>query len=313
MHLSGIYPALTTPFAADGSVSLSDVKHNIRLYNHTDLAGYVVIGSTGESVLLSGRETESALAAVKESAAPGKKLIAGTGAESTAETIERTKRAAELGYDVALVKTPYYYKPWYNAKVYIEHFRRVADASPIPVMLYSVPIFTGVALEPPEVLALAEHPNVIGIKDSSGNVQRVAEIVAGVPPSHVQRVGESLVKVPAAFQVLVGSASTVYPCLLIGARGAILALASALPEKCVALFDLFRQGHHEKARELHALIVHASKRIVSECGIAGVKFVMDLRGYRGGVPRQPLLPLQDEQKKRLSEFVAALEPAAMRA
>jgi 4-hydroxy-2-oxoglutarate aldolase len=298
MDLSGIFPALTTPFAGDGTVSLDDLKQNIQQYNRTGLAGYVAIGSTGESVLLSKSEAESVLITVKEAAAQGKKLIAGTGVESTAETIERTKRAAELGYEVALVKTPYYYKPAYKPENYIAHYRRVADASPIPVMLYSVPQFTGVALEPPEVAKLAEHANIIGIKESSGNVQRVAEIIASVPSE---------------FQVLVGSAATVYPSITVGACGAILALGSALPEKCVALYELIRQGQHQKARELHEVILRASKLIVSECGIAGVKYVMDQRGYRGGVPRLPLLPLKDEQKKRLNAVVETLEPAAMRA
>ena len=298
MDFSGIFPALTTPFAEDGSVSLADLKHNIQRYNATDLAGYVVNGSTGESVLLKPTEVDGILVTVKEAAAKGKKLIAGTGAESTAETIERTRRAAEIGYDAALVKTPYYYKPSYKPEVYVAHYRRVADESPIPVFLYSVPQFTGVALESSEVILLAQHSNIIGIKESSGNVQRVAEIIAGTPP---------------AFQVLVGAAPTVYPSQVLGARGAILALASALPEKCVALFELVRKGHHEKARELQSVLARASKLILSETGIAGLKHVMDQRGYRGGLPRLPLLPLQQEQKKRLNEFVAALEPAAVRA
>ena len=298
MDVSGIFPALTTPFESDGSISLAGLKHNIQQYNRTGLAGYVVMGSTGESVLLSRAEAEAVLITVKEAASPGKKLIAGTGAESTAETIERTKRAAELGYEAALVKTPYYYKPMYNPEVYIAHYRRVADASPIPLLLYSVPQFTGVALEPKEIAVLAGHPNIIGIKDSSGNVQRVAETVVAVQPD---------------FQVLVGSAATLYPSMTIGARGAILALASALPEKCVELYELFRKGQHEKVRELQAVVLRASKLVVSECGIAGVKYVMGQRGYRGGLPRLPLLPLHDEQKKRLNEFLGAFEPAAMRA
>jgi len=298
MDVSGIFPALTTPFSGDGTVSIADLKHNIQMYNRVGLAGYVVMGSTGESVLLSKPEMEAVLVAVKETAARDKKLIAGTGAESTAETIERTKRAAELGYDAALVKTPYYYKPVYKPEVYVAHYRRVADASPIPVLLYSVPQFTGVALEPPEVVALAEHSNIIGIKESSGNVQRVAEMIAAVRPD---------------FQVLVGSAATIYPSLTIGARGAILALGSALPDKCVELYELIRQGRHEKARELQEVILRVSKLVVSECGIAGVKYVMDQRGYRGGLPRLPLLPLKDEQKKRVNTLLETLEPAAMRA
>lgn len=313
MDLSGIFPALTTPFAADGSVAIADLKHNIQMYNRVGLAGYVVMGSTGESVLLSKSEMEAVLVAVKETASRDKKLIAGTGAESTAETIERTKRAAELGYDAALVKTPYYYKPVYKPEVYLQHYRSVADASPIPVLLYSVPQFTGVALEPPEVIALSEHPNIIGIKESSGNVQRVAEIIASVRPAYAGRVAGELVTVPPAFRVLVGSAATLYPSLVIGARGAILALASALPEKCVALYELFQQGTHERARQQQAALLVASKLMVSECGIAGVKYAMDQRGYRGGVPRLPLLPLKDEQKKRVNALLETLEPVAMRA
>jgi len=298
VNFSGVFTALTTPFALDGSVSLPDLKHNVQRYNQTDLAGYVALGSTGEAVLLTRAEMDGILATVKESAAKEKKLLAGAGAESTAETIERTKRAAEFGYDAVLVKTPYYYKPAYRPEVLVAHFRRVADESPIPVMLYSIPQFTGIALGATEVAALAEHPNIIGIKDSSGNVQGVAEIVAATPP---------------AFQILVGSAASVYPSMTIGARGAILALACALPEKCVALFELFQQGHHEKARELQAILVRASKLMVSELGIAGVKHAMDQRGYRGGIPRPPLLPLHREQNKRLTEFLATLEPAVMRA
>src|SRR5713226_8372434 len=298
MIFSGVFAALTTPYAHDGSVSLGDLKHNVHRYNGTDLAGYAVVGSTGEAVLLTRAEMDGILVTAKGSAGKEKKLIAGTGAESTAETIERTKRAAELGYDAALVKTPHYYKPAYKPDVLIAHYRRVADESPIPVLLYSIPQFTGIALAAAEVAALSEHPNIIGIKDSSGNVQGIGEIIGATPP---------------AFQVLVGSAASVYPSLAIGARGAILALACALPEKCVALFELFRQGHHYQARELQSVLTRASKLIVSELGIAGVKHAMDQRGYRGGIPRLPLQPLTDEEKRRISDFLAELEPATARA
>src|SRR5207253_3504938 len=155
--------------------------------------------------LLSKAEAESVLVTVKEAAGPGKKLIAGTGAESTAETIERTRRAAELGYVAALVKTPYYYKPVYKPEVYIAHYRRVADASPIPVLLYCVPQFTGISLEAPEVAVLVEHPNIIGIKESSGDVQRVGQMVGAVRPS---------------FQLLTGGAGVLFPSLAVGAKGA---------------------------------------------------------------------------------------------
>jgi 4-hydroxy-2-oxoglutarate aldolase len=297
MNISGIFPALSTPFEADGGVSISGMKHNIRLYNQTGLAGFVVLGSTGEAVMVSREEADQILAAVKETAAPGKILIAGTGAESTAETIARTKRAASLGYQVALVKTPYYYKPTYRAEHFIHHYRAVADASPIPVLLYSVPIFTNITLEAPEIITLAQHPNILGIKDSSGSIQRIGEVVAGAP-SH--------------FQVLTGGAAVVYPCLTMGGRGAILALASLLPEMCVELYDLFKQGNHEQARQVQLQLVVASKVVFGENGIPGLKYAMDLRGYKGGSPRSPLLPLKEEKKRPIDTLLGELYPAAAR-
>ncbi|MFI5097916.1 MAG: 4-hydroxy-tetrahydrodipicolinate synthase [Candidatus Acidiferrales bacterium] len=297
MKFQGIFPALTTPFEVDGWVSLGGLKENIRRYNKTGLAGYLVLGSTGEAVMLQRAEGDAVLAAVKEVAAPEKLLIAGTGAESTAETIARTKRAAALGYQAALVKTPYFYKPVYRAETYIRHYRAVADASPIPVLLYSVPAFTGVTLESPEILKLAEHPNIAGIKDSSGSVQRVGEVVSSAP---------------AEFQVLTGGAAVVYPALAVGATGAILALASALPDKFVELYELVQQGKHEQAKELQLALANTSKRIVSECGIAGVKYAMDLRGYNGGVPRLPLLPLSEEKKQQIAALLAQYETSGAR-
>jgi 4-hydroxy-2-oxoglutarate aldolase len=298
MDLSGIYPALTTPFAADGSVSTSELKHNIERYNRTGLAGYAVMGSTGETVLLSHGEWERVLIAVKESAAADKRLIAGTGMESTQDTIHRTKVAAELGYHAALVKTPHYYKPVYKPDLLITHYRRVADESPIPVLLYSVPQFTGITMEAPEVAVLAQHPNIIGIKESSGHVQRVAEMVAATSST---------------FAVLTGGGGVVLPSVIVGAKGAILAAASALPDRYVELYDLTRRGQLEKARELQLALLQISKVFGSEAGIAGIKFVMDQRGYRGGLPRPPLLPIPEALKHKLLELLAAVEPVAARA
>jgi 4-hydroxy-2-oxoglutarate aldolase len=298
VDLGGVYPALTTPYAADGEVSLADVKYNIERYNAAGVAGFVVLGSTGESVLLSRGEMEGILTTVRDAAGQGKRLIAGTGAESTADTIERTKRAAQLGYHFALVKTPHYYKPAYKPEVLIAHYRRVADASPIPVLLYSVPIFTGVTLEAPEVGALAEHPNIVGIKESSGHLMRVAEMVSACP---------------ADFQVLTGSAGTMLAGLTVGAKGAILALGSALPEMCVALYDLFQSGEIDKARALQNVLLKASKVIQSEHAIAGIKFAMDQRGYHGGIPRSPLVPLPDAYKQRVLDTLHSLEPTLVRA
>jgi len=295
VDVQGIFPALTTPYGNDGSVSVEKFRANLARYNHTEISGYVVLGSTGESVLLSREESESLLVAAQEEGASGKLLIAGTGAESTAETITRTKRAAALGYTVALVKTPYYYKPVYKPEVYLRHYRSVADASPIPLLLYSVPIFTGITLETPEILALAAHPNILGIKDSSGVIQRVVEVAGAAPEK---------------FRVLTGGAAVVYPALCAGARGAILALAAALPEKCAELYRLWKLGQHEKAATLQQQLAAASRSIASENGIAGLKYAMDLRGYSGGLPRLPLLPLAEDKKQQISKVVAELEPAA---
>jgi 4-hydroxy-tetrahydrodipicolinate synthase len=298
MQIRGIFPALVTPFAFDESVSLSGVRGNICRYNSTGVAGYVVLGSTGESVMLSREEADAVLSTAKEAASPSKLLIAGTGAESTAETIARTKRAAVLGYPVALVKTPYYYKPVYRAETFIRHYRAVADASPIPILLYSVPQFTGITLETPEILELAQHPNIVGIKDSSGNVQRVAEIVAGAPRD---------------FCVLTGGAAVIYPAQAVGAHGAVLALAAALPEKCAEVFELGAHGQHDEARRLQLQLARASKCIVSENGIAGVKYAMDLRGYQGGLARAPLLPVKEDKKLTIADMVSHLHPTAARA
>jgi 4-hydroxy-2-oxoglutarate aldolase len=297
MVINGIFPALTTPFATDGTVSLSGVRQNIARYNQTAIAGYVVLGSTGESVMLTREESDSILVAAREAGTPEKLLIAGTGAESTAETIAKTKRAAALGYQVALVKTPYYYKPAYRAETFIHHYRAVADASPIPILLYSVPIFTGITLETPEIVELSQHPNILGIKDSSGVLQRVAEVVATAPNT---------------FHVLTGGAAVIYPALCVGARGAILALGCALPEKCAELYHLVQSGQHDRAKALQFQLAQASKRILSEGSIAGLKYAMDLRGFQGGLPRLPLLPLKEDKKQSIAALMSQLHPAAAR-
>jgi 4-hydroxy-2-oxoglutarate aldolase len=298
VDIAGVFPALTTPYAEDGSVALDKFKGNIARYNKTAIAGCVVLGSTGESVLLSPEESEALLVAARDAASADKLLIAGTGAESTAETIARTKRAAALGYTVTLVKTPYYYKPVYKPEVYLRHYRAVADASPIPVLLYSVPIFTGVSLETPEILALAEHPNIVGIKDSSGVIQRVVEVAGGAPKE---------------FRVLTGGAAVIYPALCAGACGAILALASALPEKCAEVYHFWKAGRHAEAASLQKQLAVASRTVASENGIAGLKYAMDLRGYYGGLPRLPLLPVGEATKGQIAQVIAQLEPAAVSA
>ncbi len=298
MQLQGIIPALTTPFDGQGTLALDRLRENVQAYNQSGLSGYLAMGSTGESVLLDRHEFEKVLATVREAAAPGRVLIAGTGVDSTAETISRTAVAAKLGYHFALVCTPYFFKPMMSAEVLAEHYRRVADASPIPVLLYSVPQFTGVAIEPDLAARLAEHPNIAGMKDSSGNVDRVVAILASVPET---------------FQLMTGAATTVYPAMQVGARGAILALADFLPELCVALYGAIA-GHDALASlDLQRRILRASNRIVGAMGIPGVKYAMDCRGYYGGPARRPLLPLDEAKKREVKSLIASLLPTGVTA
>jgi 4-hydroxy-2-oxoglutarate aldolase len=292
MNLHGIFAPLTTPFTDDGSLALDHLRRNVTRYNATALGGYVATGSTGEAVLLSRAEIEDVWAAVREAAAPDKLAIAGTGVDSTAETISRTKRAAALGYDAALVKTPFYYKAAMTPAAQAEHYQRVADASPIPILIYSIPQLTGISVEPPLAAKLAGHPNIIGIKESSGVVLRVAEIVLATPPS---------------FQTLVGSAGTFLPSVSVGAIGGILAMACVLPDLCLELYAAARAGQFDRARELQQRLLPPSKRIAADLGPAGVKYAMDRVGYFGGESRRPFLPLSEEQKRGID---AALNEVA---
>jgi 4-hydroxy-2-oxoglutarate aldolase len=295
MELSGILPPLTTPFDNDGAVNLARLRENIGLYNRTRLAGYVLNGSTGESVLLRWSEIEQMWATAREAATPGKVMIAGTGAESTVETIEHTNRAAAAGYDVALVRTPHYYKPQMSSDALVDYYRRVADASKIPIMIYSVPVFTGLTVQASLVARLVEHPNIIGIKDSSGSVERISEF-------------QSLV--PKRFQILVGGASTLYEAMLRGAAGGILALACALPELCIEVWEAALAGDTARARAAQASLLAPSNILGSKYGIPGLKYALDRLGYFGGDPRSPLLRVGEEARREIDAVLASVTPAS---
>ena len=297
MNLHGIFPPLTTPFAPDGIVALEHLRENIARYNRIGLAGYVVNGSTSESVLLRWEEIYRIWEAARQTAAPGKTMIAGTGAESTAETVEHTNRAASLGYDAALVRTPSFYKPAINEETLAEHYLRVAEAARIPILVYSVPIFTHVQVEAPLIARVSKHPNIIGMKDSSGDVPGVVKIIAAAPKS---------------FRTLVGSAATLYESLEGGAIGAILALACSFPELCVEIYEASRGGNSARARSLAQKLIVPAKMLGPQYGIAGLKYAMDRLGYHGGPPRGPLLPVSDAAKHEIDAMLAILvsEPAA---
>jgi dihydrodipicolinate synthase/N-acetylneuraminate lyase len=175
--LQGIFPAMTTPFNPAGEVYHKKIEHNVDRYSRTPIAGMVVLGSTGEAVMLSDEEQRDVLRITAEVAAPEKVLVAGVGAESVIETLRLAEYAAKLQYDVALVRTPHFYRPQMKPEAMLAFYRTVADRSPLPVVLYTVPPFTAYDLPLEVIVALAEHPNIIGIKESSGNVEKVAAMV----------------------------------------------------------------------------------------------------------------------------------------
>ena len=290
VELRGVFPPLTTPFDAGGKLDTAALAGNVRKYNSTPLAGYVATGSTGESVYLSADEKFAVWETVKEAAAPEKILIAGTGAESTAETISLTRRAAAAGYQVALVRTPSYYRPQMNDVAQERHFTSVADDSPIPVVIYAVPQFTGLPVTAGLVERLARHPNILGIKESSGVMQLVADILRRTEDD---------------FQVLVGSATTFYPSLTLGARGGILAVSCALPELCTELYEAAASGGHDRARLLQQRLHEPTVALTTRHGIPGLKHAMDLRGYAGGPARPPLLPLDAEAQAEIGRVMTA--------
>lgn len=296
MELHGIFAPLTTPFAPDGGAAYTHLRENIARYDRTGLAGYVINGSTSESVLLLWEEVYRVWETARKVAGPGKILIAGTGAESTSETIEHTKRAAAIGFDAALVRTPSFYKPAINDELLAEHYIRVADASKIPVLIYSVPVFTHITVEAPLIARVGCHQNIIGIKDSSGSVEGIAKIIAAAPKD---------------FQVLVGSAATLYDSLQRGAVGAVIAISDAFPEICVEIYEAHRAGDSARAHELQQKLMPASKILGPQYGIAGLKYTLDRLGYFGGLPRPPLLPISPAGKREIDAMLATMIPESV--
>lgn len=273
MTLSGIFPPIVTPFQ-NGEVDTKALAFNVQKWNETGLAGYVALGSTGEFVHLTPAERDQVIATVREHAAPGKAVIAGTGSLFTEETIKLTQRAGKLGADAAMVVTPFYYKSQMTDAALRAHYTAVADVSPIPILMYNVPPLTQLNMAVETIARLAEHSNIIGIKDSSGNVDQLTQIVHSTPDD---------------FILLSGAAGVLHPALTIGSDGGILAISNVVPELCVEIYDLVQAGEHATARERQAVLgtVH---RGVSRHGIGGYKAAMEMRSYRGGRPRLPLLP-----------------------
>lgn len=293
---AGIYAPVATTFGADGELDLAGLRGNLAHYATSALDGVVLLGSNGEFVSLDDAEREAVVAAGLEAVGGRKAVMVGTGAESTRATVARTRRAAGLGADYALVVTPHYYTPRYDRAAYLGHYLAVAEASPIPVVIYVMAAYTGVDLAGPLVAELSTHPNIVGIKDSGGNAPKVAELIATAKPG---------------FAVLAGSASFLYPALCLGATGGIVALGNVAPDRCAELARLTLAGDHEAARALQLRLIAPNAAVTSRFGIAGLKVALDAVGLRGGPPRPPLLPLGEEDAAAVRSTLRAAEIGAV--
>jgi 4-hydroxy-2-oxoglutarate aldolase len=290
LSLHGIFPPIPTPFTADGEVAYPELAANLARWNQYGLTGYIVLGSNGEGVYLNEAERVRVLEAAREAIPAGKVLVAGTGCESTHETIALTRQAARSGADAALVLTPHYYSDKMTPNALVHHFEAVAEASPIPVLLYNVPPNTHIDMDAATIVRASRHPNIVGIKDSGGNVTKVGDVVRQVEPG---------------FQVLAGSAGFLFPFLTMGAVGGVLALANAAPDKCLEIYRLFQTGKWDEAAALQRQMIPVNAAVTARFGVAGLKAALDMVGYYGGPVRSPLLELNDTERQALREVLVA--------
>ncbi|HEX7242031.1 MAG TPA: dihydrodipicolinate synthase family protein [Longimicrobiaceae bacterium] len=290
MDLSGVFAPATTPFdPVTGELDLVGLRANARAWLRAELAGLVLFGSTGEGLLLDEDERTRALEAVRELAA-GRLLLAGTGAESTRAAIRLTRAAAAAGADAVLVHPPAYYRPQMTPEALREHFTAVADASPVPVVLYQVPPrFSTVELPAGLVAELSHHPNVAGIKDSTGDLKTLAALAGACERSCA---------------VLVGSGDALYGALEVGARGGILAVALLAPDACAEAYAAFVAGDAARAGRLQERISPLHRKVVGALGVPGVKAALDELGMHGGPPRSPLRPLRAKEREGVREALA---------
>ena len=278
MNLSGVFAPLPTPFDEQDRVDTARLTKAIARWVTTPLTGFVVLGSNGEAVFMDDFESDRVIVAAREAVPRGRTLIIGTGRESTQAAIKASKRAAEHGADAVLVRTPGFFKNQMTTDAFVRHYTAVADASPVPVLLYNFTALTGVNLLPAAVSMLATHPNIIGMKESGGDVAVIAELVNGTPKT---------------FAVLAGTTSSFYAALCVGAAGGILAVACVLPDACVRLFELTKNGRHEEARALQQQLMPIARLLGAAYGVPGLKAALKIAGYDVGIPRPPLLPVND--------------------
>jgi 4-hydroxy-2-oxoglutarate aldolase len=298
-RFTGIFTPIVTPFTADDAIDEGALRRNVARWLKTPLTGLVVLGSNGEAAQLDDLEADRVIDVVRGEVPRSRPLIAGTGRESTRATIAATRRAAAAGVDAAMVRTPSFFKAQMTSDVLVRHYTEVAEASPIPLLLYNVTMFTGVNMQPDAVERLSAHPNIVGLKESGSDIAQIAEFVSRTPDD---------------FTVLAGSATTLYHALCAGCDGAVLALAMLLPEECVRMRDLIVARQFDEALTLQRLLMPIAKSVGTAHGVAGLKAALDVKGYEGGRPRPPLRPAPQvvidtvtRQLEQLTSFIA--EPA----
>jgi len=284
----GVFPPITTPFdRASGDIAALPFRQNIERLLAAGVSGIVVSGSTGEAALLDADEQRRLVEIARDAMTDGAWLIAGTGGESTRETIALTRAAAAAGADAELVRPPSYFSAAASPATLVTHFRAVADASPVPVLIYNIPKYTHISLAPGLLQQLAGHERIIGVKDSSGDAKNVAAYREAVPQ----------------WTIVVGGASLLLTASELGCQGGIGGVACVHPGLCVQVLREFEQGHRDAAGALQERITPLDKEIIAKLGPAGVKAAMDAVGLYGGPVRAPLAPLSDNDRERVSALV----------
>ena len=286
-RLQGVYAPIATPFVGD-KIAYDKLEKNLKFWMESDLTGIVVMGSNGEFVLLTPEEKTELTRFVCGYVKKKKPVIVGTGAESTSETIRLNKMAADAGADAVLIVTPNYYKGDMTDPVLARFYRDVADASPLPVILYNMPRNAGINLSAKLAVELSKHPNIIGIKDSGGNIVQISDMIRNSAEG---------------FSVFAGSASYLYTTLALGGTGGTLALANVFPNECARLQKLFEAGKHKEARDLQMTLIDSNNAVTARWGIPGLKAALDMIGLYGGDPRPPLVPLDEKNREELRKVL----------
>jgi 4-hydroxy-2-oxoglutarate aldolase len=302
MRLAGVLTPIPTPFDRRHEIDDAALRASLTRWLTTGLSGFVILGSNGEAALLDDDESDRVVASARDVVPRGRTFIVGTGRESTRAAIAATRRAAALGADAVLVRTPGFFKAQMTARAFVHHYTAVADAAPVPVLPYNFTGVTGVTLPIDAVAELARHANIPGMKESNGDVARIRALVAAVPPG---------------FSVLGGSASTFFETLEAGATGGILALASVAPDACVRVYELTRSGRRDEAHALQQKLTPLAKFLGSTYGVPALKAALARVGCDVGPPRLPLLPLDESTLAELDTILSALRediegPAGLR-